>query len=765
MRSTYPAATLFLSLALTPTAPAFEVEPLGTEFVATSRTEYDQHDVWIGCDDNGNFVISYAQGDIYVRRFDQNGQPLAADALVNTALSYGTQDETYLSMDPSTGDFFVGFSDRNGNDGDLMAAGGRFFQADGTAYGADQLLNVNTVDSQFEPHAAFMVNGRVMVAWGDDGTDGSCGCVGRIFDRTGTALTGDFLINEASNATQIDPSLSCSRNGLFVCAYVDASGATGDPREVMVRLFNDDGVALGASQLVNTVSTGMQRDPSVAMSGLGDFVVVWQDESGLDGDGFGLFARLFDANGTPRGDQFQITQTTAGNQQDPQVTMDYSGNFAVTWECNSGGDYDIIVRMFDRNGYPLCDEIVAHENTIGDQRMGKSCLVQSGERLMTVWHDANGDGAAYARIFTMPSISVGGGSAIGQSVTFDLEFPGMGGRNFVLLPSLGQTPGLQVTGARTADVEADATMELALDHLGSGLFGILNGTLDANGQAQATFSIPNMVELYNLPIYFVGVTVETGFSGTWDPATGSFDGVEFLSEAVTVTVDGPPRFHPGVELTGRIASEADEDWVSFEATKGEKIKFKFLAPESSLPEEILGKIRVEIMDADRAVLTSWSKKMPTEEGKKKKLKFKAPAHGTYLLRVTSADGSLGNYRMITSHKLKAKGREQKRTVKIDSSLVASIKLYAVKDATLSVVIKPKGGAAAPASLAIESPSGATVSFNEPMSLGDDGKYHASPITLTETGQYRLNLGGQEGDKFKVTVSPTPPAGEGTMVMD
>ncbi|MFH0943912.1 MAG: hypothetical protein V2A76_01835 [Planctomycetota bacterium] len=764
MRSIHPALTLLLSLALSSATPAHEIEPLGTEFVATSRTAYDQHDVWVGCDDDGNFVISYAQGDIYARRFNQDGRPLADDELVNPTINYGTQDETYLAMDPSTGDYFVGFSDRNGNDGDLMAAGGRFFHADGSAYGAEQLLNVNTVNSQFEPHAAFMVNGRVMVAWGDDGTDGSCGCVGRIFDRTGAPLSGEFLINEASSATQIDPSLSCSRNGLFVCAYVDASGVTGAPREVMVRLFNQDGAALGSSRLVNTVSAGMQRDPSVAMSGLGNFVVVWQDESGLDGNGFGVFGRLFDANGLPRGDQFLITQTTAGNQQDPQVTMDYAGNFVVTWECNAGGDFDVLVRMFDRNGVPLSDEVQVHENTAGQQQKGKSCLVQSGERLITVWHDANGDGAVNARIFTMPTITVGGGSAIGESVTFDLEFPGMGGRSFVLLPSLGQTPGLQVTGSRTADVEPDATMDLVLDHLGSGLFGNLSGTLDPNGQAQATFSIPHMVELYHRPIYFVGVTKVPGFSGTWDPTSGSFDGVEFLSEAVTVTVDGPPRFHPGVELLGQVASASDEDWASFEATKGEKLKFKVVAADPSLPAENLGRIHVEIMDLDHVVVKSWTKDAPTAEGKQN-LKFKAPDHGTYLLRVTGDNGSIGNYKMLTSHKLKKKGREQKVKVKVGDSLFASIKLYAVKDATLSIAVKPQGGAAAPASLDMDAPSGATTSFTGPMTLGDDGKYYTAPITLTETGQYTLNLGGQQGDKYKVTVTPTPPVGEGTMVID
>ena len=36
---------------------------------------------------------------------------------------------------------------------------------------------------------------------------------------------------------------------------------------------------------MNSASAGEQRDPIVAMDADGDFVVVWQDESGADGDG------------------------------------------------------------------------------------------------------------------------------------------------------------------------------------------------------------------------------------------------------------------------------------------------------------------------------------------------------------------------------------------------------------------------------------------------------------------------------------------------
>src|SRR5690606_14260414 len=107
--------------------------------------------------------------------------------------------------------------------------------------------------------------------WADAGTDGSVGIVGRLFSRTGTPQGGEFLINAPSDKTQINPALATSRDGLFVCAYTDASGATGEPREVLCRLVDANGTLVSGEILVNSQSAGMQRFPAVAMDADGDF--------------------------------------------------------------------------------------------------------------------------------------------------------------------------------------------------------------------------------------------------------------------------------------------------------------------------------------------------------------------------------------------------------------------------------------------------------------------------------------------------------------
>ncbi len=757
-------ATMLCAAGYAASAQGGEIAALAPEFIVTSNTAYDQHDIWVDCTDEGNFVVSYALGEIYMRRLDRDGNPLGNDTQVNGTLTSGTQDETYLECNPATGDFLICYSDRHGNDGFEMGAAGRFYGSDGAPLAAERILNVNTTQSQFEPHAAFMVNGRVLVVWGDSGTDGSVGCIGRIFDRLGNALTAEFLINEPSTATQIDPSVSCSRDSLFVCAFVDASGATGEPREVLARLFDQNGVALGPQFLVNSSSAGMQRDPIVAMDADGDFVVVWQDESGTDGDGFGVFARLFDANGFAKGAQFAVAEVTAGDQRDPHVTMDYTGNFVVTWESDAGGDWDVCLRRFDRFGQALSGETLAHSNTAGDQTQGKSCLTQSGERLIMVWHDSSGGGDAYARVFRMPALTASGDPALTQAVNLHLDAPGMDGSLYFILPSLGTAPPLNVNGARTLDLAVDDMMLFAVTYPESPVFNHIAGTLDPSGQADATFTVPNLTEFYDLPVHFAAVTLAPGWGGAWNLESGAIDGVEFLSEVLTVLVDGPRRFHPGQGLTGEIVAPSDEDHGLFEATKGETLKIKIVAVDAPLQGNALQRIRIEILDAGEAMLRGWTKTVPAPGAGPVRLKYKIEKSGTYVLRILGPEGGLGHFKLLTSHRVTRAASAREKTVEIGKNLTAKVSLLAVADTLLSVTVKPLAGAALPAQLEITGPGGAEIDVS-PYLWNDGVRLYATDVPLSATGRHQVILTGKKGADYKVTLAPVPPAAVGTVTLE
>ncbi|SCZ04728.1 cadherin domain-containing protein [Microvirga guangxiensis] len=91
----------------------------------------------------------------------------------------------------------------------------------------------------------------------------------------------------------------------------------------------------------------------------GSFVAVWQS-NGSDRDGAGnssaIIGRVFNADGTPRSEEFIVNSTVAGQQSRPVLTILKDGRFAVAWEDQSRTDGEtdrgIRARIFNKDGTP-----------------------------------------------------------------------------------------------------------------------------------------------------------------------------------------------------------------------------------------------------------------------------------------------------------------------------------------------------------------------------------------------------------------------------
>src|SRR5207244_10430420 len=131
---------------------------------------------------------------------------------------------------------------------------------------------------------------------------------------------------------QEDPSAAADGQGDFVVAW-QSQGQDGDGWGVYARHYNAAG-ALGGEVQVNSTTAGDQENARVAMSSDGTSVVVWQSQ-GQDGSGWGVFGQRYDSTGGPVGSEFQVNTTTAGDQADPSVAVSVGGAFVVTWSSQS----------------------------------------------------------------------------------------------------------------------------------------------------------------------------------------------------------------------------------------------------------------------------------------------------------------------------------------------------------------------------------------------------------------------------------------------
>lgn len=123
-------------------------------------------------------------------------------------------------------------------------------------------------------------------------------------------------------------------------------------------------------QALTVVPPGNDLPPghsSIARDAGGNFVVVWADV--FSTTNFRMDARLFAADGTPRGGQFAIDDTRAvprtSGGQPIAVAMDAAGDFVVAWVSNDPQDPanplqdSIYVKIFKADGTPRSERIVA----------------------------------------------------------------------------------------------------------------------------------------------------------------------------------------------------------------------------------------------------------------------------------------------------------------------------------------------------------------------------------------------------------------------
>ena len=158
------------------------------------------------------------------------------------------------------------------------------------------------------------------------------------------------------------------------------------------------GTPVGSEARANQTTMGNQQDPAIAVGSGGEFIVVWESEE-QDGDGYGIFARLYDSTGAPKGSEFQVNTNTTGDQCNPAVSYDGGTGYIIAWQ--SYGDYwdgesnttfGIFKRSFSNLGVPATPEdMLVNVDTVGNQT--SPCVIAaSATRYVIIWVDDETDG-------------------------------------------------------------------------------------------------------------------------------------------------------------------------------------------------------------------------------------------------------------------------------------------------------------------------------------------------------------------------------------
>ncbi|MEE1658360.1 cadherin domain-containing protein [Microvirga sp. CF3062] len=275
--------------------PAFTQERRINILETTNASEADRDSSVVAFE--GGWLVTWARGndeDIFVQRFDANGNPLFETEIKVNQASIGRQVDSKITV--LSDGWLVTWVDQY--------QGGVFqqrYNADGEAQYLDEL--------------------------------------GKAVDRRISALPRSEMGTQDATAINGGTAVVWSKQ-----ARSDA------PHEIVLQILDPSGTPIFTTEQV--IASGMAKSPMPQIKALGDgFLVVW---TGADSDGQGVFLQKFNTQGEAQFTQpLKINAVEMGNQHEPKLEVLPNGNWIVTY--SSG--YDVFQRLFDSDGNPIGPEM------------------------------------------------------------------------------------------------------------------------------------------------------------------------------------------------------------------------------------------------------------------------------------------------------------------------------------------------------------------------------------------------------------------------
>ncbi len=326
--------------------------PLGNNFMNNESGTSKQIKPSIAVDAQGNFAIVWEDArydnhiDIFGQRFTSNGTALGKNFKINDDNDFSHQNSPAIAMG-SSGNFIVVWVDeRDDFRGDIYA---QRYAADGTALGGNFKVNDDSGSNlQDDPVVVIDKNGNFIILWIDT-RNGSSNIYAQRYDFNGTALGGNFKLNNDNSRFSSSFSVGMDGSGNIIVVWEDYRDD--DKLDVFGQKFSQDGTALGNDFKVNNDhGNNYQFDPKIAVNSSGDFVVVWSDYRDHEyGD---VFAQLYSSDGTTIGNNFKVNDSIFLSNDQPNyisVSMDNRGNFIIVWSYYN----DIYAQRYAMDGTPI----------------------------------------------------------------------------------------------------------------------------------------------------------------------------------------------------------------------------------------------------------------------------------------------------------------------------------------------------------------------------------------------------------------------------
>jgi hypothetical protein len=329
-----------------------------------------------------------------------------------------TQQWTPTAGSGGNGPLWVCWTEGQGGRADIHM---QRFSGAAAKTGAEFMVNDDSGSSwQWDPSIASDPKGRFFAVWVDERVFGR-DVYGQRYDENGEPMGANFQINEFTATHGGDaPDVAMDSTGAAVVVWGDPRNGTSD---IYCQRFNSNGEKLGVNFLVNDDPGSCRRGgAAVGMAPYGEFVIAWQDyRSGVSK----VWAQRYDREGNCFGGNFMVNDADAAGQQGtPDVAVDSSGAFVVTWiDDRKGGYTEIFGQRYNRAGEMLGGNFRINDDLASVWHWNPAVAADPGGGFMAVWRDDRKFIEVYGQRYASDGSPVGGNFAVNPTVPANEERP------------------------------------------------------------------------------------------------------------------------------------------------------------------------------------------------------------------------------------------------------------------------------------------------------------------------------------------------------
>ncbi|MEM6782253.1 MAG: hypothetical protein AAF624_00775, partial [Bacteroidota bacterium] len=211
---------------------------------------------------------------------------------------------------------------------------------------------------------------------------------------------GEFQVHTFTTGDQDRTSVAIDDDGDFVIAWTSYA-QDGDGDGVYAQRYAADGTPQGSEFRVNSETSGDQEFPSVGIDADGNFVIAWTSD-GQDGSGYGIYAQRYAADGTLQGSEFRVNTFTTNNQSLASVALDDDGDFVIAWRGNGQddpndntlGNVGVFAQRYAADGTPQGSEFQVNTFITGLQTQPSVAIDADGD-FVIAWQGDGQDGSVF----------------------------------------------------------------------------------------------------------------------------------------------------------------------------------------------------------------------------------------------------------------------------------------------------------------------------------------------------------------------------------